>query len=243
MSTTTQNDVAAPAKARRLRQSRKTDTTGDNRAAALAALSAAIWTDVAVRDAAIAAYRAAAIMSPNDKGEMMEDVETKNLITFTYFARRLHPSVADMTPEMLAEGQRVATLPGHGSKNVDSAKRTEAQERIATGARGYLFGLRRAAGVSTSDNRGGAHNPNGRPRNPVADIPDAPKATKATKAKPDADAEKYETTPQLRAHFHHVAATLMQMVQKYESICDAKTRSVITRFYKDTAGWEVKPDA
>lgn len=214
MSTT---ETAAPANraARRAAASNK-----GNRATVLNGLVTAIWQGVTAKDAAVAAYVAAGV----------EDEDTKAYVLRTYMARRLYPTATECTVAMLAEAQRVLALPGATSKSVE--KRTQEQEKFCNGARQFLFGIRAAAGVKASDNRGGANNTGPRaPRTPEGEIPIAPPVTQVKAPK------TFETGLDLRAHFYQVATTLDQMCEKYNSICDAKTRAVIARFKKDTAGW------
>lgn len=219
MSTTTAN-----------RAERRAAASTNNRAKVLGNLVTAVWVGVTARDAAIEAYKAAATFSPNEKGVMIEDEETRNYVLRTYLAKRLFPAATACTPDMLTEAQRVLALPGAGSKSQE--KRTEEQERFCTGARQYIFSIRQAAGIQAADNRGGANNVGPRaPQTPDGgDIPIAPPAARGRE-------QKFETGVELRAHFFQVAQTMAKMVEKYNDICDPKTRAVVARFVKDTATW------
>lgn len=199
-----------------------------NRAAVLLDLSAKVWLGVTARDAAVAALIAAG----HDAPDVMAIVER------TYVARRAFPQAETCTQAMLDEAQRILALPGAGSKAVE--KRTPEQEKFALGARQYKFGILKSAGISSSSPKAGNTNAakgDATPANPVANIP----SSKA--GPPSAREAKFETTLDLRNHFYQMAKTFGLMLEKYESICDAKTRGVVVRFIKDTAGWEKQPDA
>lgn len=186
----------------------------------LAALRSAIWDDVSATDAAVAALRAAGEETP----------EIKSLVLRTYMARRMNPKARTCTDAMIAEAAVVLDLPGAQAKT-EGKKRTVEQERFYTGARQYLFSLRKKADVGAADPRGGANNT--APREPRTPDGQGDAATPAPKV-------KFETGLDLRAHLFQVGRTMMMLIEKHNTICDAKTRAAVTAFAKASAGWGVK---
>ena len=192
---------------------------------ALATLRAAIWAHVNATDSVVEALKAAG-----------ETDDVKAFVLRTYMARRMNPTAASCTDAMLKKAELVLALPGAGSKT-EGKKRTLEQERFYTGARQYLFALRKKAGVEASDGRGGANNKG--PRQPVAkgdagdegDIPMAPPAKNKPKSELD-----------VRAHLAHAAATLMAYCETNRDISGDATRRPVITFLKAVQGWQVKPE-
>lgn len=193
----------------------------------LAALRTAIWQHVTITDHVVAALRAA--------GE--ETDALKMLVYGTYMARRMNPGAKECTPAMVKKAELVLSYLGASSKG-EGKKRTVEQERFYTGARQYMFALRKKADVGASDTRGGANNTGKRtPRTPTAsddaDIPMAPIG--GHKA-------KYETENDIRAQVLHTAHSLMLFLEAHRSISGDKTRAPVARFLKDVSVWAPKPD-
>lgn len=186
----------------------------------ISALVSAVWAHIGITDIAVAAMRAAGA----------ETDEVKDVVLATYMARRMNPKAKACTEDMLNEARAVLALPGASTKA--EQKRTVEQERFYTGARQYLFALRKKAEVEASDNRGGANNTGPRAPRPGSnegdgqDIPIAPPAT-----------TKYETEADVRRHLAHMTATALAFIDKHADVTGMQTRKVVLRWVKDTAGW------
>jgi hypothetical protein len=190
--------------------------------AALTNLRAAIWTHVNATDSVVEALKAAG-----------ETDEVKSLVLRTYMARRMNPAAATCTDAMLKKAAQVLDLLGANSKT-EGKKRTVEQERFYTGARQYLWAIRKKAGVEASDNRGGANNSG--PRQPVAkdgDIPIAPPAKDEAKTELD-----------VRRKVLGMQAAIMAYVesQRAKGICGDATVRPIANCMKQIAGWAAKPE-
>ena len=194
--------------------------------APLATLRTAVWQHVTITDTVVAALQAAGA----------ETEEVKSLVLRTYMARRANPNADTCTDAMLKAAEKVMALPGASSKS-EGKKRTVEQERHYTGARQYLFALRKKAGVSASDNRGGANNSGPRAPRPGSNDADGQDT-------PLAPATKYDTEPKVRAHVHHGVATLMAFVEKHRQagVCGDATDKVMRQMVKLVAAWAPKPE-
>lgn len=203
----------------------RTNKTAD--ASPLATLRAAIWQHVTITDQAVAALRAA--------GEETDAI--KSLVLSTYMARRMNPGATECTDAMIKKALAVLALPGASSKG-EGKKRTVEQERFYTGARQYMFALRKKADVVAGDNRGGANNPGTRAPRPSSnatddqDIPIAPKA-------------QYDTEPKVRAHMMHLYATALAFAEarQKDGVCGDATIKVARAVMKLVAPWATsKPE-
>lgn len=187
-----------------------TETTATT---ALDALRAAVWQHISVTDVAVQAMK--------DAGAETEDV--KSLVLRTYMARRMNPGAASCTDAMLKKAEIVLSLPGAGSKG-EGKKRTQEQERFYTGARQYLFALRKKAGVEASDGRGGANNTGSRaPRTPAGGEDGTPTA-------PPAKGATITNGLELRAFVAKQAGMLAMLCEKHNAMCDAKLRKEVDTF-------------
>lgn len=198
------------------------------RAALLATLSRAVWNGITARDAQISALQAC------ETDEEHQDV--KDTVLRTYMARRANPTAAEPTAKMLADAAKVLAKMGANSKEETRNKRTQEQEKHYTGARQYLFALRKAAGVKAPEGTGGGANNTGprAPRTPTADGDAAP-AAKAGKL-------TFETGADLRAFAFSQAKMLTLLLEKHDSMVDPALRKAVTAFAKATAGWERKAE-
>jgi hypothetical protein len=201
----------------------KPNTTDTARAALLANLSRAVWVGITARDAQIAALREC------ESDEEQDDV--KSIVLRTYMARRANPTAKEPTAAMLATAAKVLAMVGANSKEETRNKRTAEQEKWYTGARQYLFSLRKAAGVKAPAGTGGGANNTGprAPRTPDGDTDKAPKA----------QAPRFNTGADLRAFAFQQAKMLAMLIEKPDNapMVDPALRRAITAFAKATAGW------
>lgn len=189
------------------------------RAALLATLSRAVWSGISARDAQIAAIKAC------ESTEEMDDV--RDVVLRTYMAKRAHPTAAEPTAKMLADAAKVLAKMGANSKEETRNKRTQEQELHYTGARQYLWSLRKSAGIAKDT---GPKKPR-EPRQPAGD--DAPAVTgKLT----------FETGADLRAFAFAQAKMLTLLLEKHNTMVDPALRKAVTTFAKATAGWEAKAE-